>query len=148
MSRIFDQLRRAEQERAAQTFGRPPNEDVMGSPAKRGKSYRQPQGPNRSARFPVLIPVKVKGKDTEGRIFEEDSRTIVVTRHAILVAMTHQLALGAEIVIENLALGRTSVGRVVSCNGEASMGANEIGVCLTDVEDICGIKLPSEHDQP
>jgi hypothetical protein len=119
----------------------------MGSAAKRGKSYGQPQGTNRGARFPVLIPVKVKGKDTEGRIFEEDARTIVVTRHAILVAMTHQLALGAEIVIENLALGRTSVGRVVSCNGEASMGANEIGLCLTDVEDICGIKLPCEHDQ-
>src|SRR6267143_1768782 len=138
MSRIFDQLRRAEQERAAKTFGRPPNEDVMGSAAKGGKSYGQPQGTNRSARFPVLIPVKVKGKDTEGRIFEEDSRTIVVTRHAILVAMTHQLALGAEIAIENLALGRTSVGRVVSCNGEASIAASEIGVWLTDVEDICG----------
>ena len=148
MSRIFDELRRAEQERAAKTFGHPPNEDVTESAAERGKSYGQPGDTHRSARFPVLIPIKVRGKDTEGHIFEEDSRTIVVTRHAILVAMTHQLALGAEIAIENLALGRTSVGRVVSCNGEASMGANEIGVCLTDVEDICGIKLPSEPDQP
>jgi hypothetical protein len=144
---MFEQLRRAAQERAAKILGRLPHEDVMGSGAKRGESYGQPPGTNRSARFPVLIPIRVKGKDTEGRIFEEDSRTIVVTRHAILLAMTHQLALGAEIAIENLALGRTSVGRVVSCNGEASIAANEIGVCLTDVEDICGIKLLSEQDQ-
>jgi len=76
----------------------------------------------------------------EGQLFEEDSRTIVIAKHSILITMTHRVPLGAEVSIENLALGRSSMGRVAWQGGET----NEVGVYLPNSEEMFDVKLGVE----
>lgn len=93
-------------------------------------------------RAAVAIPIAVSGVDPEGHPFKEDSRTVVITRHGMMIETIHRLNLGAEVTVENPALGRISTGRVVWSGGEhRASRVSEVGVYLPDAEYVCGIEI-------
>ena len=140
MSRIFDQVREAEQEKKDKDSAKPPARDSVGPTSRKSESRSQSLRANPSARLPIFIRLKIKGNDMEGQLFEEDSRTIVIAKHSILITMTHRVSLGAEVSIENLLLGRSSIGRVAWQGGET----NEVGVYLPNSEEMFDVKLGVE----
>ena len=107
-----------------------------------------PAATGRRKRSTIPVPVTVSGVDKHGQIFREDSRTLVITRHGMMVETIHRLNLGTEITVENPALGRKSTGRVVWCGTEQSASqVHEIGIYLTDAEGMCGIELAPEETE-
>jgi len=120
----------------------------MDSALKEAKSSA-PGATGRRKRSAVPVPITVTGVDKQGQSFREDSRTLVITRHGMMIETIHRVNLGAEITVENPALGRKSAGRVVWCGAEQSASkVNEIGIYLSDAGDICGIELaPEETEQ-
>jgi Tfp pilus assembly protein PilZ len=108
-----------------------------------------PAATGRRKRSAIPVPITISAVDKDGQSFREDSRTLVITRHGMMVETIHRLNLGTEITVENPALGRKSTGRVVWCGAEqATSQVNEIGIYLTDAEGLCGVELaPEEAEQ-
>ena len=108
-----------------------------------------PAAMGRRKRSAIPVPITITSVDKDGQSFREDSRTLVITRHGMMVETIHRLNLGTEITVENPALGRKSTGRVVWCGTEQSASqVNEIGIYLTDAEGLCGVELaPEEIEQ-
>lgn len=95
----------------------------------------------------VSIPIIIRGKDISGRPFEQPSHTLVATNRGLLIEAIQQLWLGAEIELENPALGRKAVGRVVWWPSESALiRANEVGIYMAEAEDFCGVVPGAEPD--
>ena len=119
----------------------------MGSVLKQTKPSA-PGATGRRKRSAIPVPITISAVDKDGQSFREDSRTLVITRHGMMVETIHRLNLGAEITVENPALGRTSTGRVVWCGNEQSASqVNEIGIYLTDAGVLCGVELAPEDNK-
>src|SRR6516162_2872743 len=105
-----------------------------------------PAATSRRKRSAIPVPITINGADNGGQAFREDSRTLVITRHGMMIETIHRLNLGTEITVENPALGRKSTGRVVWCGTDQSASqVHEIGIYLTDAEGMCGIELAPEE---
>ncbi len=59
----------------------------------------------RSARLSIIVPITIRGTDTSGQTFKENTWTINVNKHGGRLATFHQLAADDLIVIENPLLG-------------------------------------------
>ncbi len=101
-----------------------------------------------TTRLPLAIDVTLSGKDEDGDTFKETTRTIDIGKNAARIATFHQLAPGAEVSIENCALGRTAVAKVAWRSDRRSPKEPiEIAVELLETfepESIWGIKSPPE----
>ncbi len=97
----------------------------------------------RSTRLPITIPIAVSGKDGDDRTFKENSRTVVINKHGAKIAMLHQVAVGAEVLIENRALGRAAKANVVwVASKPAPQKPSEIAIELVEPDNIWGIESP------
>ncbi len=97
----------------------------------------------RSSRVNVAIPVTLVGKDAIGHPFKESTRTIVINKHGAKVSTFHDLALGAELRIENRSLGRSAKATVVWLGERRSpKHASEVGLQLLYAENIWGFEFP------
>ncbi len=107
-----------------------------------------PAAKGKGKRSAIPVPITITAVDKDGQSFREDSRTLVITRHGMMVETIHRLNLGAEITVENPALGRTSTGRVVWCGtAQSASQVSEIGIYLTDAEVLCGVELAPEETE-
>ena len=111
----------------------------------------QPEGPGagrRSTRISIAIPITISGKDANGRPFKENTRTIILNKHGAKIVTVHQLALGAEVLLENRALGRTAKTTVAWLGDRPSAREPaELGIQLVEAENIWGIELPPDDWQ-
>jgi hypothetical protein len=99
----------------------------------------------RGKRWAVPVPITVSGIDQDGQNFQEDSRTLVITRNGMMIETGHRLGLGSEITVENRALGCKSTGRVVWCGSVSPTNqASEVGLYLPQAEILCGIESVPE----
>ncbi len=120
----------------------------MAGPGKESKSESQGVAGRRSTRLAIAIPISISGKDTSGHTFKENSRTVIINRHGAKILTTHQLALGAELVVDNRALGITARTNVVWLGDRRTpKDPQEIGVQLTEASNIWGIEFPPEDWQ-
>ncbi len=138
MSRMFEELRRAEQ---GSRPALPHHKAYSVSSAFENTLAGSGRSIGREGRIGIAIPLAISGKDKDGHAFNEDSRTIFIAKHGILIEVNHQLAFGAEISIENRALGLTSPGRVIWCASEPSLSTtHRIGIYVHDPERLCGVR--------
>jgi hypothetical protein len=103
----------------------------------------------RSARYSICIPLVISGRDANGNEFKENARTSVVNQHGGKVLTAHQLAVGAEVVIENPALGTVAKATVAWVGPEPNPGdLYQVGVQLFEAQNIWGIEFPPEDWGP
>ena len=99
----------------------------------------------RSTRVPIAIPVMLSGQDASGKNFQESTRTLVINKQGAKVLTKNKLALGAELAVENRALGHITKANVVWLGKPP--GPNEpaeLGIQLTKAENFWGIDFPPE----
>ena len=99
----------------------------------------------RSTRVPIAIPIMLSGQDTSGENFQESTRTLVINKQGAKVLTKFKLALGAELAVENRALGHTTLANVVWLGKPP--GPNEpaeLGIQLVKAENFWGIDFPPE----
>lgn len=99
----------------------------------------------RSTRVPIAIPVMLSGQDASGENFQESTRTLVINKQGAKVLTKYKLALGAELAVENRALGHTTRANVVWLGKPP--GPNEpaeLGIQLIKAENFWGIDFPPE----
>ncbi len=120
----------------------------MSSPVKETRPASMGVAGRRSTRLSIAIPIAISGKDAAGNLFKENSRTAVINKQGAKILTTHQLALGAEVVIENRALGLSGKAIVVWIGDRVSTKeAVEMGVQLLESANIWGIEFPPEDWQ-
>ena len=99
----------------------------------------------RSTRLSMAIPVNVSGVDAGGQPYSESVRTVVINKHGGKIATTRQLAMGAEVVIENHAVGLVAKAGVVWLGEERPAGElRHVGLQLLDAQNIWGIAFPPD----
>jgi hypothetical protein len=81
----------------------------------------------RSSRVFTRIPVRAKGKNTDGRKFQRNSHTIVINAHGGLLYLQETLGIGAELVLINPVTEEEQECRVVYV-GDTSDRGTRIGV--------------------
>src|SRR3972149_6064949 len=114
----------------------------MPPPPSQGNREAPGAAGRRSTRVLVAIPISLSGKDSNGRAFKENSRTTIINKQGAKVTTYHELALGAEVVIENRALGRKAKAHVVWLGERRTpKEAVEIGVQLLEAENLWGVDL-------
>jgi hypothetical protein len=103
----------------------------------------------RSTRLPISLPIVIHGKDAQQEAFRESTHTLIVNQHGAKLATTHQLLLGAEVLIENTTLGSVAKANVVWVSPKYSPhGRNEVGVQLVEAQNIWGIEFPPNDCSP
>jgi hypothetical protein len=102
----------------------------------------------RSTRLPITIPIAISGKDSSGKEFKENTRTLVINKHGAKIATVHQLSLGGELQVENRALGQVAPANVVWLGEKRSpKDPFEVGVQLLHAQNIWGIEFPPDDWQ-
>jgi hypothetical protein len=114
----------------------------MAVPVKQSKTEAEGATRRRSTRLAIAIPITINGKDSAGHAFKENSRTAVINKHGAKILTFHQLTIGAELSIENRALGRTAKATVVwQGDRPAPKDPMEVGIQLLHAENIWGIEF-------
>lgn len=106
--------------------------------------------PNRrSTRLTISIPIIISGVDAQGNDFRESVHTQVVNKHGGKIETTHQLAVGAEVLIENRAMGVVAKSSVVWVGMMEEAGdLHPVGLQLLKAQNIWGITFPPEDWRP
>lgn len=120
MSRIWDALKEAEQERARGTFRR-----FAGQSKKTGgKSALDRRKAQRSA---LEIPLLVYGSDADKQPFHEEAYTVDITAHGCLLILETDVVRGQRLFLTNMQNQAERDCRVVHV-GKRARGKARIGV--------------------
>ena len=85
----------------------------------------------RSGRLTLSIPILIIGSDSEGRVFSEETHTVVVSLHGAGIVSRHHLIAEQELILRDLHSNRETEVRVVGEIG--SQGAmHAYGVAFLD----------------
>jgi hypothetical protein len=105
--------------------------------------------PGKSTRIALAIPVMVSGKDKNGKTFKENTQTTVVERQGGTITLTSDVLPGAEILIENPAVGQSALAKVVRRNARRpGQNSTEFSLELVEIPSmfdngsIWGLKSP------
>jgi hypothetical protein len=96
----------------------------------------------RSTRVSLSVPIVISGKDADQNDFKEETRTLVVNEHGAKIVTVHQLAMGAEILIENPALSTSAKATVAWVGPEYRPGElHQVGLQLYEPRNVWGIEF-------
>jgi hypothetical protein len=99
----------------------------------------------RSARLTISIPIVVRGTDDSGAPMEEQARTLIVSLHGAMLAVSRQLRLDSEVVLENPALKRKAEAVVLWCKQKVTQpSCYEAAVELKQPQDLWGVCFPKD----
>jgi hypothetical protein len=103
----------------------------------------------RSSRLSISLPIVIHGKDVQQKAFRETTQTLIVNRHGAKLVTTHQMAMGAEVLIENPSLGSVAKAKIVWVSGKRNAsGLHEVGVQLLDSQNIWGLEFAPDDWTP
>jgi hypothetical protein len=92
-----------------------------------------PDSRRRSSRIPKQLAIFLIGSDIEGRVFSEETKTVVLSRHGAGITSQYKLSAEQEIIIRSVESGREAEARVVGQIG--SQGETYIyGVAFLDAK--------------
>ena len=85
----------------------------------------------RSGRLSLKIPIVIIGSDSEGRVFSEETHTVVVSRHGAGIVSRHELIAEQELIVRETESNRETEVRVVGEIG-AQGATHTYGVAFVD----------------
>lgn len=89
------------------------------------------EGVRRSSRIPKDFAILLMGSDTDGKVFAEQTRTIVLSRHGAGVVSQHNLLPEQEMILCRLDTNEEAEVRIVGWIGSQS-GNNTYGLAFLD----------------
>ena len=96
----------------------------------------------RSSRIPKEIPILLVGSDMEGKVFSEQARTVLLSRHGAGIVSEYKLSPEQELILRSLETNKEAEVRVVGQLGSAG-GSHTYGVAFLDQNiDFWGIEFP------
>lgn len=95
----------------------------------------------RSPRQPASLPVWLRREDP-GRTWEEETRTLAISRHGAGIPCRHFVETGGTLVVARRDNGRRTQARVAYCRFD-SQGQRQIGVEFLDRDDFWGLDVDS-----
>jgi len=102
-----------------------------------------PEYVRRSSRIPKEIAILLVGSDMEGKVFSEETKTVVLSRHGAGIISQYVLSAEQEMILRRLDNDKEAEVRVVGqlgCHGES----HTYGVAFLDQEmDFWGAQFPS-----
>jgi hypothetical protein len=105
-----------------------------------------PQGTRRSGRIQREIAILVVGSDLEGKVFSEQTKTVVLSLHGAGIVSQYKLVPEQELILRRLDTNRETEIRIVGQIGSQSDNYT-YGVAFLDPEvDFWGVKFPSLTD--
>jgi len=99
-----------------------------------GQSPSTPGNPGprrRSQRVLMQVPVKVRGNDTEGKKFEEETATLAINAHGALVLLQARITSGSKIHLQHNGT-REEQECHVAFLGPVRSGKAEVGLEFSD----------------
>jgi hypothetical protein len=101
-----------------------------------------PEGVRRSSRIPREIAILLVGSDIEGKIFSEETKTVLLSRHGAGIVSQYKLSAEQEMILRRLDTNREAEVRVVGQLGSQG-GVYTYGLAFIDPNmDLWGIKFP------
>jgi hypothetical protein len=98
----------------------------------------------RSLRLWISIPVRASSKNAEGKVFSEDTETVVVNAHGGLFFLHESVKVHANIVLTNLATKEEQACRVVTL-GDSSDRGIRVGIeFLSPSPGFWGVEFPPD----
>jgi hypothetical protein len=82
------------------------------TPPRSGAAQPRSGLARRSDRIPIAVPIQAKGTDSQGKPFDEKTRTVVISRFGATILLTRPLASGQELLIRCIGTGQETKGRV------------------------------------
>jgi len=107
------------------------------------------EGMRRSSRIPKEIGILLTGSDIEGKVFSEETKTVLLSRHGAGIVSTYKLSAEQELILRRLDTNKEAEVRVVGQLGCES-DIYTYGVAFLDsAVNFWGIKFPppSEIDK-
>ncbi len=105
-----------------------------------------PEGVRRSSRIPREISILLVGSDMEGKVFSENTKTVLLSRHGAGIVSQHKLSPEQELILRRLDTNKETEVRVVGQIG-AESGIYTYGVAFLDsTNNFWGIKFPVPSD--
>lgn len=103
----------------------------------------------RTARLTISIHIFISAVDADGDIFCEEAHTQVVNEHGGMIATTHHLAVGTEVLVENRALGVVVKASVVRLDKKDDAGGlHLVALELVEAKNVWGITFPPDDWRP
>ena len=90
-------------------------------------AWKADPGRRRSMRVLLSVPIQVSGKSTDGKPFNEETRTLVVNAHGALISLAAHVVAGQTINVSNKATQKSLDCRVVYL-GNPQAGKTQMGI--------------------
>lgn len=101
------------------------------------------EGVRRSSRIPKEIDILLVGSDTEGKVFSENTKTVLLSRHGAGIVSRYKLSAEQELIFRRLDTNKETEVRVVGQIGVES-DLYTYGVAFLDSSiNFWGMKFPS-----
>lgn len=101
-----------------------------------------PEGVRRSSRIPKEIDILLVGSDTEGKVFSEKTKTVLLSRHGAGIVSGYKLSAEQELILRRLDTNKETEVRVVGRIGVES-DVYTYGVAFLDsTQNFWGIQFP------
>ena len=105
-----------------------------------------PEHVRRSSRIAREIAILLLGSDMEGKVFSEETKTVVLSRHGAGIVSRHVLSAEQELILRRLDTNKEAEVRVVGKLGVHGKSYT-YGVAFLDPKmELWGIKFPSMTD--
>jgi hypothetical protein len=105
-----------------------------------------PEGVRRSCRISKEIGILLVGSDTEGKVFSEQTRTVLLSRHGAGIVSRYKLSAEQELILRRLDNNKETEVRVVGQIGEESE-VYTYGVAFLDsTNNFWGIQFPAPSE--
>lgn len=107
-------------------------------------AFPGPEG-RRSTRLSLAVPVTLSGKDSDGKEFNENTRTLTVSKHGGKIATVHQLSLGTEVTVGNRFTGQSAKATIAWLGGGSTpQDPREVAVQLHEPQNLWGVRFPPD----
>ena len=101
-----------------------------------------PEGVRRSSRIPKEIAILLVGSDTEGKVFSETTKTVLLSRHGAGIVSRYKLSAEQELILRRLDTNKEAEVRVVGQIGVES-DVYTYGVAFIDsTNNFWGLQFP------
>ena len=105
-----------------------------------------PEGTRRSCRISKEISILLVGSDTDGKVFSEETKTVLLSRHGAGIVSRYKLSAEQELILRRLDTNKEVEVRVVGQIGEESEVYTYGVTFLDSTNNFWGINFPAPSE--